>query len=48
MISRGQMKMPGVIHPVKIGYDEKLRGIFFKEMAERRIKISEFFKSPFN
>ena len=48
MIAKGQMKMPGVIHPVKIGYDEKLSGIFFKEMAERRIKISESFTNRFN
>jgi hypothetical protein len=40
--------MPGVIHPVKIGYDEKLSAIFFKEMAKRRINITESFTSPFN
>jgi lysine 6-dehydrogenase len=48
MIAKGQMKMPGVIHPVKIGYDEELSAIFFKEMAKRRIKITESFTSPFN
>jgi saccharopine dehydrogenase-like NADP-dependent oxidoreductase len=48
MIAKGQMDMPGVIHPVKIGYDEKLSAIFFKEMAKRRINITESFTSPFN
>ena len=48
MIAKGQMRMPGVIHPVKIGYDEKLSAIFFKEMARRRINITESFTSPFN
>ena len=48
MIAKGQMDMPGVIHPVKIGSDERLSAIFFKEMAKRRIKITESFTSPFN
>jgi lysine 6-dehydrogenase len=48
MIAKGQMDMPGVIHPAKIGHDEKLSDIFFAEMARRNIKISESFESPFN
>jgi len=40
--------MPGVIHPAKIGHDERLAGIFFKEMARRRINITESFTSPLN
>jgi hypothetical protein len=40
--------MPEVIHPAKIGYDERLAGVFFKEMAKRRINITESFTSPFN
>jgi len=48
MIAKGQMDMPGVIHPAKIGYDEKLSDIFFAEMARRDIKITESFESPFN
>jgi lysine 6-dehydrogenase len=46
MIAKGQMKSPGVINPAKIGYDEKLTGIFLKEMAKRRIKITEIFSIP--
>lgn len=48
MIAKGQMDMPGVIHPAKIGYDEKLSDTFFAEMARRGIKITESFESPFN
>jgi len=48
MIAKGQMNMPGVIHPAKIGYDEKLSDIFFAEMARRNIRITESFESPFN
>ena len=48
MIAKGQMRTPGIIHPAKIGYDEKLTRIFFKEMAERQIKITEIFSSPLN
>jgi hypothetical protein len=33
---------------VKIGCDEKLSAIFFKEMAIRRINVTEPFTSPFN
>jgi lysine 6-dehydrogenase len=48
MIAKGQMNKPGVIHPAKIGYDEKLSNIFFAQMARRDIKITESFTSPFN
>ena len=48
MIAKGQMNTPGVIHPAKIGYDEKLSDTFFAEMAKRGIKINESFESPFN
>ena len=48
MIAKGQMNTPGVIHPAKIGYDEKLSNTFFAEMARRNIKITESFQSPFN
>jgi hypothetical protein len=37
--------MPEVIHP-KIGYDERLAGVFFKKMTKRRINITERFTSP--
>jgi len=48
MIAKGQMKVPGVIHPARIGYDEKLADIFFTEMARRDIRITESFKNPLN
>jgi lysine 6-dehydrogenase len=48
MIAKGEMSMPGVIHPAKIGYDERLSGIFLNEMARRHIKITESFTSPLN
>ena len=48
MIARGEMNVPGVIHPAKIGYDERLSGVFFKEMARRRINITESLTSPLN
>ncbi len=48
MIAQGQMDKPGVIHPAKIGYDEKLSKKFFEEMAKRDIKITESFTSSFN
>jgi saccharopine dehydrogenase-like NADP-dependent oxidoreductase len=48
MIAKGQMNKRGVIHPARIGYDEKLSGIFFREMARRDIRITESFKSPLN
>jgi len=48
MIARGEFKEPGVIHPVKIGYDEKLADKFLSELARRNIKITEHFKMPLN
>jgi hypothetical protein len=33
---------------VKIGCDEKLSAIFLKEMARRRINVTEPFTSPLN
>jgi lysine 6-dehydrogenase len=41
MIMRGEMTETGVVHPVRIGYDERLSGRFFEELAKRRIKITE-------
>jgi lysine 6-dehydrogenase len=46
MIAKGDMDTPGVIHPAKIGYNEKLSDTFFKEMAKRRINIQESFTNP--
>jgi len=48
MIARGEFGMTGVVHPVKIGYDERLSDRFFEELAKRRINITEYFRSPFN
>jgi lysine 6-dehydrogenase len=48
MIVKGEMDMPGVIHPAKIGYNEKLSDTFFKEMAKRRINVEESFTSSLN
>jgi lysine 6-dehydrogenase len=48
MIARGEFGMKGVVHPVKIGYDERLSDRFFEELAKRRINITEYFMSPFN
>ncbi|MCD6263482.1 saccharopine dehydrogenase NADP-binding domain-containing protein [Candidatus Bathyarchaeota archaeon] len=48
MIARGEFKYKGVVHPVKIGYDEELSKKFFRELAKRRIRISEHFVRPFN
>ncbi len=41
MIANGDFKDAGVIHPVKIGYDERLSEIFFKKLSKRKIKIEE-------
>jgi len=41
MIANGDFKDAGVIHPVKIGYDEQLSEIFFKNLAKRKINIEE-------
>ncbi len=48
MIARGEFGMTGVVHPVKIGYDERLSNRFFEELAKRRINITEYFRSSFN
>jgi lysine 6-dehydrogenase len=48
MIAKGQLNKTGVIHPAKIGYNEKLSNRFFSEMARRDIKITESFTSSFN
>jgi lysine 6-dehydrogenase len=48
MIAKGEMDTPGVIHPAKIGYDEKISKKFFAELKKRRISIMETFRSPFN
>lgn len=43
MIAKGEFKDTGVIHPVKIGWDEELSKRFFLELARRRIDIAEKF-----
>ncbi len=48
MIARGEFEEAGVVHPVKIGYDEELSGRFFEELGKRRINITEYCRSPFN
>jgi lysine 6-dehydrogenase len=48
MIARGEFKETGVIHPVKIGYDERLADRFLSELAKRRIKITDYLNSPLN
>lgn len=48
MIARGEFRETGVVHPVKIGWDEELSERFFTELAKRRIKITEKFVQPFN
>ena len=48
MIARGEFGMAGVVHPVKIGYEERLSERFFEELSERRINITEYYRSPFN
>ena len=48
MIAEGEMNMPGVIHPARIGFDEKLSKIFFREMAQRDILIEESQTAPLN
>ena len=48
MIAKGEMDMPGVIHPALIGYDERLSELFFEEMARRDIMIMESHTAPFN
>ncbi|MBD3206144.1 hypothetical protein GF319_07345 [Candidatus Bathyarchaeota archaeon] len=46
MIAKGEMDMPGVIHPSKIGYNKELSDIFFEEMGRRGIDISESYQTP--
>jgi lysine 6-dehydrogenase len=41
MIAKGDFKDAGVIHPVKIGWDEHLSEKFFKELSKREINIEE-------
>jgi saccharopine dehydrogenase-like NADP-dependent oxidoreductase len=41
MIANGDFKDSGVIHPVKIGWDEHLSEKFFKELSKREINIEE-------
>lgn len=48
MIAKGEFKEKGVVHPVKIGYDEKMSDKFFAELGRRRINITEHFVQPFN
>lgn len=48
IIARGEFKETGVVHPVKIGWDEELSRRFFTELAKRRINITEYFIQPFN
>ena len=48
MIARGEFKETGVVHLVKIGWDEELSKRFFTELAKRRINITEYFIKPFN
>jgi len=48
MIAKGEFKEKGVVHPVKIGWDEDLAEKFFEELSKRRIKITEKFVQPFN
>lgn len=48
MIARDEFEEAGVIHPAKIGYDEDLADRFLSELADRGIKITEYFRSPLN
>jgi len=48
MIAKGEFEETGVVHPVKIGWDERLSDRFFAELARRRINITEKFVQPFN
>ena len=41
MIANGDFKDAGVIHPVKIGWDEQLAKTFFKNLSIRGINIEE-------
>jgi len=48
MIMRGEMTETGVVHPVRIGYDEGLSRRFFEELGKRRINITEAVVNQFN
>jgi len=48
MIAKGEFGMKGVVHPVRIGYDERLSDMFFVELSKRHINVTEYFKAPFN
>ncbi len=41
MIANGDFKDVGVIHPAKIGFDERLSEVFFKNLSKRKIDIEE-------
>jgi len=41
MIANGDFEDAGVIHPVKIGWNEQLAEIFFKNLSKREINIEE-------
>jgi saccharopine dehydrogenase-like NADP-dependent oxidoreductase len=48
MIMRGEMTETGVVHPVRIEYDERLSDKFFKELAKRSISVTEVVVKQFN
>jgi len=48
MIANGEFGLTGVVHPVKIGYDEGLSNKFFDELAKRDVNIHEYHKTQFN
>ena len=41
MIADGEFKEAGVIHPVNIGWDERLAETFFENLSKREINIEE-------
>lgn len=46
MIARGDITEKGVIHPAKIGYDEKMSKRFFSELIKKKINITETITTP--
>ncbi|MFX1534280.1 MAG: saccharopine dehydrogenase family protein [Promethearchaeota archaeon] len=46
MISKGEFKDIGVIHPAKIGWNEELSNKFLAELTKRQIKITETLLYP--
>ena len=46
MIVNGQFTETGVVHPVKIGYDDDLSKTFFTELENRKITITEKVVKP--